>query len=132
MRRYWNRSHVGQCNEITGHKKKKRRTSPHPVWKKLLLLRRKLMRSLTQIRLMIARLNSRINALQEQVNDLQGTPSSSVMALLRGKLNTRITVETTAGSVFGTLIAIGEDYVQIAEPNGSIAIIPLRSFLSVA
>ncbi|KOP69249.1 hypothetical protein AMS62_24440 [Bacillus sp. FJAT-18019] len=96
------------------------------------MLRRKLMRSLTQIRLMIARLNSRINALQEQVNDLQGTPSSSVMALLRGKLNTRITVETTAGSVFGTLIAIGEDYVQIAEPNGSIAIIPLRSFLSVA
>ncbi|EFU40319.1 hypothetical protein PVOR_19504 [Paenibacillus vortex V453] len=96
------------------------------------MLHRKLIRNLAQIRLQLSRLTARVQALQEQVNERQGGPSSSVTALLTGKLNTRLTVETTAGSVFGTLIAIGEDFVQIAEPNGSIAIIPMRSFLSIS
>lgn len=134
MRRYWNRSLEGGCKEITVRKKKKRKKTSHSVWSKFLSLRRKLIRSIAGIRLQIVRLNERIHALQEQVNGLQGgaSPGSSVSAFLRGRLNSRITVETTAGTIFGTLIAIGEDYAQIAEPNGSIVIIPLRSFLSIA
>jgi cell division protein FtsB len=131
VRRYWKRELDADCKEISVRKKKKREKKPHSVWGKILLLRRKLDRSLALIRAQMARLNARINALQEQVNGLQGG-SSSVIAFLRGKLNTRVTIETTAGSIFGTLIAIGEDHVQIAEPNGSIVIVPFRSFLSVA
>lgn len=152
MRRYWNRSLDGGCKEITVRKKKKRKKTSYSIWSKFLSLRRKLTRSIAGIRLQIARLNERLNALQEQVNGLRGGsspgagpgagpgigpgpgagPGSSIIAFLRGRLNSRVTVETTAGTIFGTLIAIGEDYVQIAEPNGSIVIIPLRSFLSIA
>ncbi|WP_246059306.1 hypothetical protein [Paenibacillus lautus] len=143
MRRYWNLGHDGECKEITGRRKKKHAKPSHSVWRKILILRRKLIRSIEQIRLQIAQLsariiaqqeqvNARINALQEQVNGLEVGQSSSVLALLRGRLNTRITVVTTAGSVFGTLVAIGEDFIQIAEPNGSIVIIPFRSLLSIA
>lgn len=152
MRRYWNRNLDGGCKGITVRKKKKRRKTSYSIWSKFLSLRRKLIRSIAGIRLQIVRLNERLNALQEQVNSLRGGsspgagpgpspgpgpgagagPDSSIIAFLRGRLNSRITVETTAGTIFGTLIAIGEDYVQIAEPNGSIVIIPLRSFLSIA
>jgi len=130
--KFWKRKVEGECKDLPGGKKKVNGTSTHAVWKKLLWLQRKLTRSLSQIRMILARQNSRIHALQEQVNDLQGGASSSVLAFLRGRLNTRVTIETTAGSVFGTLIAIGEDYAHIAEPNGSIVIVPIRSFLSVA
>lgn len=143
MRRYWNLGHDSECKEITGRRKKKHPKPSHSVWRKILILRRKLIRSIVQIRLQIAQLNARIiaqqeqvnariNALQDQVNGLEVGQSSSVLALLRGRLNTRITIVTTAGSVFGTLVAIGEDFIQIAEPNGSIVIIPLRSLLSIA
>lgn len=152
MRRYWNRSLDEGCKEITVRKKKKRKKTSNSIWSKFLSLRRKLIRSIAGIRLQIARLNERLNVLQEQVNGLRGGaspgagpgvgpgvgpgsgagPGSSLIAFLRGRLNSRVTVETTAGTIFGTLIAIGEDYVQIAEPNGSIVIIPLRSFLSIA
>lgn len=131
VRRYWNRGHQGECKGITGRRKRKHGKASRSVWSTLRILRRNFMRSIAQIRLQISRLNARIQALQEQVNGLQGGPSSSVTAFLTGKLNSRMTVETTAGSVFGTLIAIGEDYVQIAEPNGCIAIVPMRSFLSI-
>ncbi|MGE7823767.1 hypothetical protein [Paenibacillus sp. NPDC093718] len=143
MRRYWNLGHDSECKEITGRRKKKIAKPSHSVWRKILILRRKLIRSIEQIRLQVAQLNARIialqeqvnariNTLQEQVNGLGAGPSSSVLAFLRGRLNTRITVVTTGGTVFGTLIAIGEDFIQIAEPNGSIVIIPLRSILSIA
>ncbi|MFE9278020.1 hypothetical protein ACQKLN_18490 [Paenibacillus glucanolyticus] len=132
MRRYWSRGQQGECKEITGRRKKKQGRPSHSIWCKLRMLHRKLIRNLAQIRLQLSRLTARVQALQEQVNERQGGPSSTVTALLTGKLNTRLTVETTAGSVFGTLIAIGEDFVQIAEPNGSIAIIPMRSFLSIS
>ncbi|MGG4345315.1 hypothetical protein [Paenibacillus lautus] len=136
MRRYWNRSLDGGGKEIIVRKKKKRKITSYSVWSKFLSLRRKFIRSIAGIRLQIVRLNERIHALQEQVNALQARPSpgpgGSVTAFLRGRLNSRVTVETTAGTIFGTLIEIGEDYVQIAEPNSSIVIIPLRSFLSIA
>lgn len=131
MGKFWKRKVEGECEDLPGNKKKVHGTSTHAVWKKLLWLQRKLARSLSQIRIILARQNSRIHALQEQVNDLQGA-TSNVLAFLRGRLNTRVTIETTAGSVFGMLIAIGEDYAHIAEPNGSIVIVPIRSFLSVA
>lgn len=132
MRRYWNLGHNGECKEITSRRKKKHAKPSHSVREKIRILRRKLIRSIVQIRLQIVQLTARINALQEQVNGLEVGQSSSVLALLRGRLNTRITVVTTAGSVFGTLVAIGEDFIQIAEPNGSIVIIPFRSLLSIA
>lgn len=154
MRRYWNRSLDGGCKGVTVRKKKKRKKTSYSIWSKFLSLRRKLIRSIAGIRLQIARLNERLNVLQEQVNGLRGgagpgtgpgagpgtgsgaspgtSPGSSIIAFLRGRLNSRVTVETTAGTIFGTLIAIGEDYIQIAEPNGSIDIIPFRSLLSIA
>lgn len=132
MGKFWKREVERECEDLPDRKKKVKGASTHTVRKKLLWLQRKLARSLSQIRIILARQNSRIHALQEQVNELQGGASSSVLTFLRGRLNTRVTIETTAGSVFGTLIAIGEDYAHIVEPNGSVVLVPLRSFLSIA
>ncbi len=35
------------------------------------------------------------------------------------------------GTLFGTLVLIGEDFIQLREADGSIVLLPLRSVLSV-
>ncbi len=131
MRRYWNRSQPKDCKFIVGKRKHKRAKKPITVLSKLNRLRRRLIHSISQIKLQIRRLTIRVNALQKQVEDYGYADWNNVIAYLSSRLNTRITIETPAGSIFGSLVSIGENYIQISEPNGSIAIIPLSSVLSI-
>lgn len=130
MRRYWNRSHPNDCKVIKGKRKHKHAKKSIPVLSKLSRLRWRLMKSISQIKLQLRRLTMRVNTLQKQVESSYGA-RGNVIAYLRSRLNTRITIETPAGTIFGTLVSIGEDYIQITEPNGSIAIIPQRGILSI-
>lgn len=130
MRRYWNRSHQSDCKVIVGKRKRKHGKKPIPVMSKLNRLRWRLIKSISQIKIQLRRLAIRVNTLQEQVESSYAE-RGNVIAYLRSRLNTRITIETPAGPIFGTLVSIDEDYIQISEPNGSIAIIPQRSILSI-
>ncbi|GIO60731.1 hypothetical protein [Paenibacillus cineris] len=60
------------------------------------------------------------------------TGPTGIVALLMARMNSRVTLETPVGTIFGTLILIGEDYVQILEDDGSIVLIPVRSLLAVS
>lgn len=112
------------CKEKPEKRRRIARKERIPTFKKLVLLFRRLE---AQIR----RITLRVNNLQEQVDSLTA-PRRSLVNQLRGRLNTRITIQTQAGSVFGTIIFIGTDFVQIQEPNGSIVLIPLSRVLSFA
>ncbi|OZB98375.1 hypothetical protein CJP46_04255 [Paenibacillus sp. XY044] len=61
-----------------------------------------------------------------------GTETTGIVALLTPRINSRVTVETPVGTIFGTLIQIGEDYVQILEMDESNVLIPFRSLLAVS
>lgn len=58
-------------------------------------------------------------------------PSCNPLAPFQGRLNTIVTVTTAAGTESGTLVFIGEDFVQLLESNGDILLIPAYSIESV-
>ncbi|WP_334072752.1 MULTISPECIES: hypothetical protein [Paenibacillus] len=77
---------------------------------------------------------SNINALRQQVQQYVGPTENyeGIINLLTPLLNTSVTIDTAAGPIFGTLVAIGLDYIEIVEPDGSIVLIPLDQVLSVS
>ena len=88
----------------------------------------------------VSTLSERISRLQEQDTSLDAQlrllraevgqladPFAGLRSALENRLNTAVTIETNAGPVSGTLIAIGTDFVEILEPNGDLAFIPLNN-----
>lgn len=77
---------------------------------------------------------SNINALRQQVQQYIGPEEEyqGLITLLTPLLNTSVTIDTAAGPIFGTLVAIGLDYIEIVEPDGSIVLIPFDQVLSVS
>jgi prefoldin subunit 5 len=75
-------------------------------------------------------LNTRVNALAAEVSALTA-PIQSVRALLQARIGTTATIETDAGSISGTVLAVGIDFVQILEPTGDIVLIPLSSITTI-
>lgn len=77
---------------------------------------------------------SNINALRQQVQQYTGPEEDyqGLITLLTPLLNTSITIDTAAGPIFGTLVAIGLDYIEIVEPDGSIVLIPFDQVLLVS
>jgi hypothetical protein len=45
--------------------------------------------------------------------------------------NSTVTVTTTFGTVTGTVLTVGEDAVEILQPNGDIVILPYTSVITV-
>ncbi|RCX16949.1 hypothetical protein DFP94_1109 [Fontibacillus phaseoli] len=91
----------------------------------------------------------RINSQQQQIDDALGNISTlrqqlqqvggsyteewdALIESLTPRLNTNITVDTAAGPVFGILVAVGEDYIEILEPDGSLVLIPFGQVLSIS
>ncbi|MBB6635661.1 hypothetical protein [Cohnella thailandensis] len=58
-------------------------------------------------------------------------PTCSPLEPFEGRLNTTVTVTTAAGTETGTLLYVGEDYVQLLESNGDVLLIPAYSIESV-
>lgn len=77
---------------------------------------------------------SNINALRQQVQQYVGPTEEyqGLITLLTPLLNTSVTIDTAAGPIFGTLVAIGLDYIELVEPDGSIVLIPLGQVLSIS
>lgn len=82
------------------------------------------------LRQQVDRLSVQVSALQNRVDAL--TPAQGgIVSFLRARVGTLATIETPAGTLFGTIILVGEDFVQLREADGSIVLIPLRNVLSV-
>jgi len=92
---------------------------------------------LTILRQQVDRLSVNVSALQERVNALApgqgggGGGGGGIVSFLRARVGTLVTLETPAGTLFGTIIFVGVDFVQLQEADGSIVLIPLRNVLSV-
>lgn len=90
----------------------------------------RLSRQLKRLRNRVNGLSAQVSSLQEQVGSLTSNQPGTVQ-FLASKLNSKVTIETPAGTLFGTLLLIGEDFIQLREADGSIVLLPLRSVLSV-
>ncbi|RTE10029.1 hypothetical protein [Paenibacillus whitsoniae] len=53
------------------------------------------------------------------------------LAALDGRLNTQVTIQTSAGTVSGLVLLIGSDVVELLEPSGDILLIPAHSIQTV-
>ncbi|WP_139074758.1 hypothetical protein [Paenibacillus elgii] len=73
---------------------------------------------------------TQISSLQAEVAGLTA-PSRAVRTLLQGRVGTTVSIESNAGSISGTLTAVGDDFAQIQEPTGDIDLIPLANINSV-
>ncbi|XOK63755.1 hypothetical protein ACJ7K1_11805 [Paenibacillus elgii] len=73
---------------------------------------------------------TQISSLQAEVASLTA-PSRAVRTLLQGRVGTTVSIESNAGSISGTLTAVGDDFAQIQEPTGDIVLIPLANVNSV-
>ncbi|MFH5183813.1 hypothetical protein ACHHV8_14925 [Paenibacillus sp. TAB 01] len=56
----------------------------------------------------------------------------SIRRLLKRFLLEQITVETSGGTVAGTLIGVGSDYIELLEATGDRVLVPLESLDSFA
>ncbi|MGN7490745.1 hypothetical protein ACTHPF_06230 [Paenibacillus sp. SAF-054] len=83
-----------------------------------------------KLKLRVNRLSAHVNALQDQVDTLSNNEAGT-RAFLISRVGTRVTLETPAGTLFGTLTNVGEDFIQLREPDGSIVLLPLRNILSL-
>ncbi|MDQ0060246.1 hypothetical protein [Paenibacillus harenae] len=83
-----------------------------------------------QLQSQVIRLERQVNLLAAEVNALVG-PTQSARALLQARTGTTATIETNAGSISGTIVAVGIDFVQILEPTGDIVLIPISSITAI-
>lgn len=74
--------------------------------------------------------SSVIDALESRVAGLTAA-EQSILPLLQARIGTTVTIETPAGTIIGTLIAVGEDYAEIREPGGTIVIVRIVSIISI-
>lgn len=78
----------------------------------------------------VNRLSAHVNALQDRVDTLSSNDAGT-RAFLSSRVGARLTLETPAGTLFGTLMNVGENFIQLREPDGSIVLLPLRNILSL-
>ncbi|CAM4411639.1 YuzF family protein [Paenibacillus alkaliterrae] len=85
-------------------------------------------RRINRLSAAISRLRNDVNILQAQVSAL--VPGPGIREALLARLNTPIVIETDAGTISGTLIEVGIDYVAVLEPTGAIVLIPITKINS--
>jgi len=129
--------HTDCATDTHRHKSDTGRNKKRALKHKLHGLKRFVAVSLARLSRQLKRLRNRVNGLSTQVSSLQeqvdllSTNQQGTVQFLTSKLNSKVTIETPAGTLFGTLVLIGEDFIQLREADGSIVLIPLRSILSV-
>ncbi|WP_052759418.1 DUF2642 domain-containing protein [Paenibacillus sp. DMB20] len=137
----WHRKKKTHCDNDEMPRKtpvRRKRKKAGVISKKWGSLYRRFSRSIALLKLQVRRLGNaletltgRVNAVQQQVDTLAGG-RRAIIGLLNGRLNTTLTIETPGGTVFGTLITVGADHVQILEPTGAIVLLPIRNILTVS
>ncbi|MBW7456815.1 YuzF family protein [Paenibacillus sepulcri] len=70
-----------------------------------------------------------VNVLQNEFTALSAT-NQDIREQFIARIGTTINIETPAGSVTGLLIAVGDDYLEILETSGSIAIVRIAKINS--
>ena len=72
-----------------------------------------------------------IAAVRSQVNGILAG-AEVARQFLSNRTGSSAIVDTNAGAVSGTVLAVGSDYVEMLEPNGTIVLIPLMKVVSVS
>lgn len=70
-----------------------------------------------------------VNVLQNEFTAFSAT-NQDIREQLIARIGTTINIETSAGSVTGLLIAVGDDYVEILETSGATAIVRIAKINS--
>ncbi|MDF2650685.1 MAG: hypothetical protein K0Q73_6490 [Paenibacillus sp.] len=76
-----------------------------------------------------------INKLNTQVNNLQAQVLAPILAirnLLQSRMGTAVTIQTAVGSISGTVVSVGRDFVQLLEPSGAIVFIPISKINTIS
>ena len=63
---------------------------------------------------------------------VRGNHTSGPADYLKGRIGEVLTVETTAGTVSGTLTFVGRDFIELVEPTEDIVLIPITSIVTVS
>ncbi|MFD0693963.1 hypothetical protein ACFQZT_07655 [Paenibacillus sp. GCM10027628] len=73
-------------------------------------------------------------AVRSQVNGILagGGQAEAARQFLGNRTGSPAIIDTNAGAVSGTVLAVGSDHVEMLEPNGTIALIPLMKVGSVS
>ncbi|TFE27185.1 DUF2642 domain-containing protein [Cohnella luojiensis] len=74
-------------------------------------------------------LRNDVNVLQAEVSDLT-EEEDALRSQLQARIGTIITINTDAGTITGTLTAVGEDFAQILEASGAIVLVRFESINS--
>jgi chromosome segregation ATPase len=132
-------------------KKKTSRVRRSSLLNKLTALRRSFVRYVGRINrrigtltAIIRRLSNETNQLQSQVSQLERqvnlittelstlvVPIQRARAILQARIGNITSIETDAGSISGTIVTVGIDYVHILEPTGDIILLPISSITAI-
>lgn len=84
-----------------------------------------------QLQELVAALDNQFRTLQAQVGEL-ADPYAEVRSTLESRQGSVVTIETDAGPVAGTLIAVGTDFAQLLEPTGDMVFVLIDSISQIA
>ncbi|MDF2653172.1 MAG: hypothetical protein K0Q73_8977 [Paenibacillus sp.] len=112
-------------------KKRKLRKPSNSILKRLKVLSLKvaqLKRRVNNIVAAINNLNTQVNTLQAQVLE----PIIAVRNVLLARVGKSVTIQTAVGSVSGTVVTVGANFVRLLEPSGAIVFIPLSKINTIS
>ncbi|MGO4371912.1 hypothetical protein AB4Z33_04960 [Paenibacillus sp. 2TAB19] len=132
-------------------KKKTSRVRRSSLLNKLTALRRSFVRYVGRINrrigtltAIIRRLSNETNQLQSQVSQLERqvnlistelnalvVPIQRARAILEARIGVVASIETNAGNISGTVVAVGVDFVHILEPTGDTVLLPISSITAI-
>lgn len=90
-----------------------------------------LRKDVQKLKVRVSSLQSQVNQLRAQVNGLS-EPYSALRNTLQARVGRVVVLETNAGPVSGTLITVGTNYAEIAEPTGDLVFVRLEQINYIA
>ncbi|WP_442048858.1 hypothetical protein [Paenibacillus sp. 2TAB19] len=58
-------------------------------------------------------------------------PIQRARAILEARIGVVASIETNAGNISGTVVAVGVDFVHILEPTGDTVLLPISSITAI-
>ncbi|WP_337099860.1 hypothetical protein [Paenibacillus sp. YIM B09110] len=83
-----------------------------------------------QLQRQVSQLERQVNLLAAGVSTLVA-PTQRARAILEAKIGAVASIETNAGNISGTVVAVGIDFVHILEPTGDIILLPISSITAI-
>lgn len=91
---------------------------------------RRLSNETNQLQSRVSQLERQVNLLATEVSTLVA-PTQRARAILESRIGAVASIETDAGSISGTIVTVGIDYVHILEPTSDIVLLPISSITAI-